>query len=77
MGVQRGSPAKADSSAPALNYSPGYRAKKAVDDIRVQAMNLCGGNIVEFNTLMASDVSTYLLKFELFLKQQKDGSSRS
>jgi hypothetical protein len=48
-----------------------------VDELRMQAMNLCGGNIVEFNELMASDVSTYLLKFELFIKQQKDGSSRS
>ena len=73
MGVQRGGAAKADSSTPATHYSPGYRAKKAVDDIRMQAMNLCGGNIVEFNELMASDVSTYLLKFELFIKQQKDG----
>lgn len=43
----------------------------------MQAMNLCGGNIVEFNELMASDVSTYLLKFELFIKQQKNGSSGS
>ena len=37
-------------------------------------MNLCDGNIVEFNALMASDVSTYLLKFELFIKHQKNGS---
>ena len=37
-------------------------------------MNLSDGNIVEFNTLMAADVSTYLLKFELFIKQQKNGS---
>ena len=36
-------------------------------------MKLSDGNIVEFNTLMASDVSTYLLKFELFIKQQKNG----
>jgi uncharacterized protein (UPF0254 family) len=39
-------------------------------------MDLCAGNIVEFNTLMASDVSTYLLKFELFIKQQKNGISK-
>jgi hypothetical protein len=40
-------------------------------------MNLCGGNIIEFKELMASDVSTYLLKFELFIKQQqKNGNSR-
>jgi hypothetical protein len=45
-----------------------------VDDLRNQIMNLSDGNIVEFNTLMASDVSTYLLKFELFIKQQKNGS---
>ena len=36
-------------------------------------MSLAGGSISEFNELMASDVSTYLLKFELFIKQQKDG----
>ena len=73
MGVQRGGAAKADSSTSASNYSPGYRAKKVADDLRNQVMKLSDGNIVEFNTLMASDVSTYLLKFELFIKQQKDG----
>lgn len=37
-------------------------------------MNLSGGNIVEFNELMRGDVSTYLLKFEMSIKQsKKDG----
>jgi hypothetical protein len=41
-------------------------------------MNLSAGNIVEFQQLMQGDVSLYLLKFELFIKnQQKDGTSRS
>jgi hypothetical protein len=76
VGVQRGGTAKADTSAQASQYSPRYRAKKVVDDLKAQVMDLCAGNIVEFNTLMASDVSTYLLKFELFIKQQKNGISK-
>jgi hypothetical protein len=39
-------------------------------------MNLAGGSISEFNELMASDVSVYLLKFEAAIKAQ-NGSSRS
>jgi hypothetical protein len=33
-------------------------------------MSLAGGSISEFNELMASDVSTYLLKFEAAIKAQ-------
>lgn len=36
-------------------------------------MNLAGGSISEFNELMSSDVSTYLLKFEQHLKAQNNG----
>jgi uncharacterized protein (UPF0254 family) len=39
-------------------------------------MALAGGSISEFNELMRSDVLTYLLKFELFIKQQKNGISK-
>jgi hypothetical protein len=77
VGVQRGSPTKIDTGINPLEYSPGHRAKKVADELRQQVINLCGGNIVEFKELMASDVSTYLLKIELFIKQQKNGSSRS
>lgn len=39
-------------------------------------MNLSGGNIGEFNELMKGDVSTYLLKFEMSIKQsRRDGIS--
>jgi hypothetical protein len=78
MGVQRGGPKKSDTDTLPSGFSPGQRAKKATEDLRTQIMNLCGGNIIEFKELMASDVSTYLLKFELFIKQQqKNGSSRN
>jgi hypothetical protein len=33
-------------------------------------MSLAGGSISEFNELMASDVSVYLLKFEAAIKAQ-------
>jgi len=36
-------------------------------------MSLAGGNVSEYNELMASDVSTYLLKFEQHLKAQNGG----
>lgn len=36
-------------------------------------MALAGGSISEFNELMASDVSTYLLKFEAQIKAQNNG----
>jgi hypothetical protein len=77
VGVQRGGTTKIDTGTNPLEYSPGHRAKKVADELRQQVINLCGGNIVEFKELMSSDVSTYLLKFELFIKQQKNGSSRS
>jgi hypothetical protein len=38
-------------------------------------MALAGGSISEFNELMSSDVSTYLLKFEAAIKAQ-NGSSK-
>ncbi len=34
-------------------------------------MNLCKGSVSEFNELMRGDVSTYLLKFEMSIKQNK------
>jgi hypothetical protein len=78
MGVQRGGAKEADAGNLPSGFSPGHRAKKATESLRTQVMNLCGGNIIEFKELMASDVSTYLLKFELFIKQQqKNGNSRS
>jgi hypothetical protein len=39
-------------------------------------MNLAGGSISEFNELMASDVSTYLLKFEASIKAQNNGGNK-
>jgi hypothetical protein len=38
-------------------------------------MALAGGSISEFNELMASDVSVYLLKFEAAIKAQ-NGSNK-
>ena len=78
MGVQRGGAKEVDSGTTASGFSPSVRAKKVIDTLRLQVMNLSAGNIVEFQQLMQGDVSLYLLKFELFIKnQQKDGTSRS
>ena len=39
-------------------------------------MNLCKGSITEYNELMRGDVSTYLLKFEMSIKQTKQDGIR-
>jgi len=36
-------------------------------------MQLCGGNVTEYNELMNADVATYLLKFEVKIKEQQHG----
>lgn len=74
MGLQHNATKKSDTSNLPTQYSPNYRARKAQEDLRIQVMNLSGGNIGEFNELMRGDVSTYLLKFEMSIKQsKKDG----
>ena len=74
VGVQYSPTKKPNTEFIPTKYSPNYRARKAQEDLRSQVMNLSGGNIVEFNELMRGDVSTYLLKFEMSIKQtKKDG----
>jgi hypothetical protein len=36
-------------------------------------MDLCHGSISDYEALMASDVDTYLLKFEQSIKEQQRG----
>jgi hypothetical protein len=70
MGVQHGRDSKAERSTSPAEFSPQSRAKRTADRFREQVMSLAGGSISEFNELMASDVSTYLLKFEAAIKAQ-------
>jgi hypothetical protein len=36
-------------------------------------MHVAGNNVLEFKELMASEVELFLLKFEMFYKQNRDG----
>ena len=74
MGVQRGGAKKTNGEFNYVEFSPRFRSKKVQEELRSQIINLCKGNIIEFNELMRCDVSTYLLKFEMSIKQsKKDG----
>ena len=70
MGVQHNGSTKAARGVTPAELSPQSRAKRTADTFREQVMNLAGGSISEFNELMASDVSVYLLKFEAAIKAQ-------
>jgi hypothetical protein len=71
MGIQHNTTKKLNKDTVPTGFSPNFRAKKAADDLRAQIMNLCNGNIMEYNELMKGDVLTYLLKFEMSIKKSK------
>lgn len=70
MGVQHGGNSKAERGVTPAEFSPQSRAKRTSERFREQVMSLAGGSISEFNELMSSDVSVYLLKFEAAIKAQ-------
>jgi len=74
LGVQQSGTSKAERGVTPAEFSPQSRAKRTADRFREQVMALAGGSISEFNELMASDVSTYLLKFEAAIKAQNGNS---
>jgi hypothetical protein len=77
MGIQHGANTQANRLTTPAELSPQSRATRTSQQFREQVMNLAGGSISEFNELMSSDVSTYLLKFEQHLKAQNNGGKSS
>jgi hypothetical protein len=73
VGVQQGAAKKPDTNTTAAGFSPAQRAKRASEQFRAQVMELCHGSISDYEALMASDVDTYLLKFEQSIKEQQRG----
>lgn len=73
VGVQHGSNTGIEKGINPIGYSPRFRASQAQERLSKQVMALSKGDVNEYLTIMSSSIDVFLLKFEQFVKDNKNG----